>query len=305
MTKKPTIKIGTRGSKLALAQANMVKDLLIKFHPNITPEIVVIQTTGDKILEKNLNEIGGKGLFIKEIEEHLAEGKIDIAIHSMKDMPALIHETFEIPCVLKREDPRDAFLSNKCSDIKSLPQGAIVGTSSPRRAAQLLNIRPDLNIIPFRGNIHTRLEKLNNNLADATLLAMAGLIRCNIDSENIFPIDEDELLPAVAQGAIGVEIRKSDIDIKKLLAPLNHFETYTCVMAERVFLEAFEGSCRTPIGALAKIDGTNICIKFMIASLDGKIIHRTLRKGKIAESKELALNAAIELKEKSGDEFYR
>lgn len=305
MTKKQTIKIGTRGSKLALAQANMVSDLLIKFHPNIETEIVIIQTTGDKILEKNLNEIGGKGLFIKEIEEHLVEGEIDIAVHSMKDMPALMHDTFEIPCILKREDPRDAFLSNKCSNIKSLPQGATVGTSSPRRAAQLLNIRPDLNIIPFRGNIHTRLEKLNNNLADATLLAMAGLIRCNIDSDNIFPIEENEMLPAVAQGAIGVEIRKNDIDIKKLLAPLNHFETYACVMAERVFLEAFEGSCRTPIGALAKIDGTNISINFMIASLDGKIIHRTLRKGKIDDSMLLAADAASELKEKSGDEFYR
>jgi hydroxymethylbilane synthase len=304
MTNKTTIKIGTRGSKLALAQANMVSDLLLKFHPNIETEIVIIQTTGDKILEKNLNEIGGKGLFIKEIEEHLAEGKIDIAVHSMKDMPALIHDTFEIPCILKREDPRDAFLSNKCSNISDLPQGATVGTSSPRRSAQLLNIRPDLNIIPFRGNIHTRLEKLSNNIADATLLAMAGLIRCNINSDNIFPIDEDELLPAVAQGAIGVEIRKEDVEIKKLLAPLNHFETYTCVMAERVFLEAFEGSCKTPIGALAKINGTNISIKFMIASIDGKIIRRSLRKGKIADSKALAVDAASELKTKSGEGFF-
>lgn len=304
MSEELIVNIGTRGSKLALAQADIVEGLLKKHYPNIKTNIIKIKTTGDKILEKNLNEIGGKGLFIKEIEEHLMDGKVDIAVHSMKDMPALMHEAFEIPCILEREDARDALISKNVSKIVDLPQGATVGSSSPRRAAQILNVRPDINIVQFRGNIHTRLQKLEDGVVDATMLAMAGLIRGKIQSENIYPIDEQEMLPAVAQGAIGIQIRKGDSKFKELLEPLNHEVTYKCIMAERVFLEAFEGSCKTPIGALARIDEDNINIEFMIASLDGSKIYKTKRHGLISKASELAKDAALYLKEKAGEGFF-
>jgi len=304
MDEKLTINIGTRGSKLALAQADIVSNLLKEHHQGVKTNIIKIKTTGDKILEKNLNEIGGKGLFIKEIEEHLLDGRVDIAVHSMKDMPALMHDAFEIPCILEREDARDALISKKCSKISDLPQGAVVGSSSPRRAAQILSARPDINIVQFRGNIHTRLQKLEDNIVDATLLAMAGLIRGNIQSDIIYPIDDKEMLPAVAQGAIGIQIRKDDSKFKDVLAPLNHETTYKCIMAERVFLKEFEGSCKTPIGALARIDGDNIKIEFMIASLDGSKVYRTVRQGAVSESTELATDAASYLKYKAGDGFF-
>ncbi|PIR38753.1 MAG: hydroxymethylbilane synthase [Alphaproteobacteria bacterium CG11_big_fil_rev_8_21_14_0_20_39_49] len=297
------INIGTRGSKLALAQANIVQDLLREKYPDIRTNIITIKTTGDKILEKNLNEIGGKGLFIKEIEEHLIEGKVDIAVHSMKDMPAFIHEAFAIPCILKREDSRDAFISYGYKKISQLPDGAVVGSSSPRRVAQLLNARPDIKVVPFRGNIHTRLEKLRNKEVDATFLAMAGLIRAGIKGDNINPIDENEMLPAVAQGAIGIEIRKNEENIKEILSELNHRQTYECVMAERAFLEEFEGSCRTPIGASAKINSEEMSIKFMVASIDGTKLFKTERVCKINNALNASVDAAKELKLKAGNIF--
>ena len=297
------INIGTRGSKLALAQAHIVRDLLKEKYPDIITNIITIKTTGDKILEKNLNEIGGKGLFIKEIEEHLLEGKVDIAVHSMKDMPAFMHEEFEIPCILKREDPRDAFISLKYNSIRELTEGAVVGSSSPRRIAQLLNIRPDIKVVPFRGNIHTRLEKLKNNEVDATFLAMAGLIRSDIKNDMINPVSYEDMIPAVSQGAIGIEVRRENENVKSILSHLNHSETYTCVMAERVFLEEFEGSCKTPIGALAKIDGENISIEFMVASMDGTKVFRTKSDGKVQDYINISSYAAKELKSKAGNIF--
>ena len=297
------INIGTRGSKLALAQAYIVQGLLKENFPELTTNIVKIKTTGDKILEKNLNEIGGKGLFIKEIEEHLLDGKIDIAVHSMKDMPAFMHDAFEISCVLRREDPRDAFVSPKCNSIQDLPQGAVVGSSSPRRIAQLLSVRPDVKVVPFRGNIHTRLEKLKNEEVDATFLAMAGLIRSGIKDDIIKPVSYEDMIPAVAQGAIGIEVRKENDNLKNVLSKLNHKETYDCVMAERVFLEEFEGSCKTPIGALAKADGENMSIKFMVASLDGQRVFRTSREGKVIDYKDISIDAAKELKATAGNIF--
>jgi hydroxymethylbilane synthase len=295
MQKKQKIRIGTRGSKLALVQAHLVEELLHAAHTDIETEIITITTTGDKILEKNLNEIGGKGLFIKEIEEVLLAGNIDIAVHSMKDMPAIIPENMEIACVLKREDPRDALISKIATRITDLPQGAVVGTSSPRRAAQALNLRPDLKIVPFRGNIDTRLMKMHENQVDATFLAIAGINRCEINDKMITIIDEKDMLPAVAQGAIGIEICKNDA-LKTLLSPINDENSFICVAAERAFLEQFEGSCKTPIAALAKIEGNNLSINCLHASLDGAKILRTSRVGDVSEAAELGRDAAREIK---------
>lgn len=298
------IRIGTRGSKLALAQAHLVQKMLLEHYPNLITEIVTIKTTGDKILEKNLSEIGGKGLFIKEIEEQMIEGEIDIAVHSMKDIPAFVHDDLEIPCILEREDPSDAFISEKYSKIADLPEGAILGTSSPRRAAQALNKRPDLKVVPFRGNIHTRLEKLKKNEADATFLAIAGLKRSGMLSDIAHPIEFSEMLPAVSQGAIGIQTRKKDFSIKEIIAKLHHAETFTAITAERGFLIEFEGSCRTPIAALACIKGDKIELNCLICSLDGKKMFKTMRNGCINDDvAELGRDAAIELKQKTGPDF--
>lgn len=298
------IRIGTRGSKLALAQAYLVRDLLCQHHSSLTAEIVIIKTTGDTILDRNLNEIGGKGLFVKEIEEALLQGSIDIAVHSMKDVPAFLPDGLEIPCMLEREDPRDALVSYKTHTITDLPQGAVVGTSSPRRAAQALSLRPDLKIVPFRGNIHTRLQKLQNNEVDATFLAVAGLKRAEISGEMITPISLEQMLPAVAQGALGIEIRKNQPQLHALLTPLHHGETYTRVLCERAFLEAFEGSCRTPLGALAEIHGDTISAQFLIASMDGANVLRTTRQGLVSEAEALGHSAAEELKNQIDDDFF-
>ncbi|MCE3231925.1 MAG: porphobilinogen deaminase [Rickettsiaceae bacterium] len=298
------IRIGTRGSKLALAQAYLVENALLAAHKNLKTEIVTITTTGDKILDKNLNEIGGKGLFIKEIEEALLANSIDIAVHSMKDMTAFIADEFAIPCILKREDSRDVLISKKAKTIRDLPLNAVVGTSSPRRASQALNIRPDLKIVPFRGNIQTRIAKLQENEVDATFLAIAGIKRCNIHDDIINIIDENEMLPAVAQGAIGIEILKKRKDLEHLLLPLHDETTYNCVIAERAFLAEFEGSCKTPIAASAKINDNKITANFLIASMDGKQILRTSRQGKVTDAANLGKDAALELKAKTGNNFF-
>ncbi len=298
------IRIGTRGSKLALAQAHLVRDKILSLNKHLKAEIVEIKTTGDMILEKNLYEIGGKGLFIKEIEEKLLDNTIDIAVHSMKDMPAFYHEDLIINCILEREDARDALISQKAKTIMELPQGAIVGTSSPRRSSQALNLRPDLKIVPFRGNIHTRLEKLNSNAVDATFLAMAGLNRSGIKDKTIHPIATSVCLPAVAQGAIGIEILKSRKDLNELLAPMHHEKTGLCVSAERAFLKEFEGSCKTPIAALAVIDGNRLQLECLIASMDGQTILKTSRNGETKDADKLGKDAALELLAKAGKGFF-
>jgi len=298
------IRIGTRGSKLALAQSYMVEDLLKKHYPNIQIEIITIQTTGDKILEKNLYEIGGKGLFIKEIEEQLLSGDIDIAVHSMKDMPAEIHSDFDISCILKREDPRDALICEIASSVDKLPQGATVGTSSPRRASQALFTRPDLKIVPFRGNIQTRLKKLQEKQVDATFLAIAGINRCKISEKCIHTIDKNIMLPAVAQGAIGIETLTKRQDLQQLLLPLNDEITNTCVKTERAFLKEFEGSCKTPIAALATINNGQIAADFLIANMDGTIAHKTSRNGNLENAEEIGQDAAKELSLLAGEGFF-
>ncbi|MBT5072284.1 MAG: hydroxymethylbilane synthase [Kordiimonadaceae bacterium] len=266
--------IGTRGSKLALAQAYEVKALLIDAHDHLNDdniEINVMSTRGDRVLDRNLSEIGGKGLFTEEIELALEKGDIDIAVHSLKDMPTKLPAGLELACYLPREDVRDAFLSSKASSLGDLPQGAVVGTSSLRRKAQALALRPDLEIVNFRGNVQTRLQKLDDKVADATFLAMAGLNRLAINDDRINPVETADILPAVAQGAITIEIASHNNEMMTLLAPLNHKETELRVRAERHMLDILDGSCRTPIAGLATIDGDVMTLKGRVLDDDGNM----------------------------------
>ena len=293
------IRIGTRASKLALIQAEEVKRALLAAHAALDPAqliLVPMKTTGDKILDKNLYDVGGKGLFIKEIEEALLDKSVDIAVHSMKDMPAFLPDGLVVDCVLEREDPRDAFLSFSGDDIVSLPKNATVGTSAPRRIAQFLHLRPDVQIVTMRGNVDTRLQKLEQHLVDATILAVAGLKRCQISTDKYIVISEDDMLPAVAQGAIGIECRKDDEKILNLLSKINHPVSFAAITAERGFLEGLDASCKTPIAAYATITGEQVHLRCLIASLDGKKITKTERFGKIEDGYDLGLDSALQLK---------
>ncbi len=244
------LKIGTRGSPLALAQTRLFIARLLEKYPALETEIVTITTTGDKIQDRPLMEAGGKGLFTKEIEEALLEGKIDCAVHSMKDMPTQLPAGLCIPCLLPREDVRDAFFSPKAKTLDDLPQGAVVGTSSLRRQAILLARRPDLKIVTFRGNVGTRLKKLDEGAVDATLLAVAGLNRLGMGALVQTALEPDVMLPAVAQGAVGIEVRDNDMAAQNLLAAVHCPVTELRVTAERAFLAVMDGSCRTPLAAL-------------------------------------------------------
>ncbi|MCL4155202.1 UNVERIFIED_CONTAM: hypothetical protein GTU68_022472, partial [Idotea baltica] len=271
-----TLKIGTRGSKLALAQANEVKGLLIDAHDQLSEDdikIIVMSTRGDRVQDRNLSEIGGKGLFTEEIEQALYDGDIDIAVHSLKDMPTRLPTGLELVCYLEREDVRDAFLSSKSKTLNDLPKGAVVGTSSLRRKAQALALRPDLEIVNFRGNVQTRLKKLDDKVADATFLAMAGLNRLDITDPRVNPVNITDLLPAVAQGAITIEIASKNDKMRELLLPLNHQETELRVRAERTMLDILDGSCRTPIAGLATIDGNTMTLQGRVLTEDGLTDH--------------------------------
>jgi hydroxymethylbilane synthase len=303
---QPRLRIGTRGSALALAQAGEVQQRLMAAHgfAEASVEIVVIRTTGDRIQDRPLSEAGGKGLFTKEIEEALLEGTIDLAVHSMKDMPTALPEGLTIASFLPREDVRDAFISVKWPSIAALPQGSVVGSSSLRRQAQLCRLRPDLQLVNYRGNVETRLSKLADGVVDATLLAVAGLNRLGLADRITAAISEDELLPAVAQGAIGVECRFDDEDTSALLAPLNDAATALCVTAERAFLARLEGSCRTPIAGLGRLDGCVFSFRGEILTPDGSQSHATSRSGTPAAAVQLATDAAEELLAKAGPGFF-
>ena len=299
------VRIGTRGSPLALAQAHEVRDRLMAAsgRPQTAFAIVVIRTSGDRIQDRPLAEAGGKGLFTKEIEEALTAGDIDLAVHSMKDMPTALPTGLGIAAMLPREDVRDAFVSLAFAALVELPAGAKVGTSSLRRAAQIRRLRPDLAIVPFRGNVGTRLKKLGEGVADATLLAVAGLNRLGEASRITGAIETSVMLPAVAQGAIGIEIRDDDGPMRRLLAPLNDAATALTVAAERAFLARLEGSCRTPIAGLARlVDGT-LHFKGQILTPDGREAHETERQGRPEEALKLGEAAADELLRRAGPHF--
>jgi hydroxymethylbilane synthase len=291
------IRIGTRGSPLALAQAHEVRDRLNNAHGfrEGAVTIAVIKTTGDQVLDRPLSEIGGKGLFTKEIEEALLANEIDVAVHSMKDMQTALPEGLAIGAVLPREDPRDAFISLKHANLDAMPSGAVVGTSSLRRKSQLLSKRPDLRVVDFRGNVQTRLRKLNDGVADATFLALAGLKRLGLEQHVTAVMAINDMLPAVAQAAIGLEIRDGDQKTAALIAPLNDSRTALAVTAERAFLARLEGSCRTPIAGQATIDGDSLSFVGQVLSPDGKQQYDISRSGPANDAEAIGLAAADEV----------
>jgi hydroxymethylbilane synthase len=301
------LRIGTRGSPLALAQAHEARARLIAAHPALAApgaiEICVIKTTGDKVQDRPLSEIGGKGLFTKEIEEALLAGEIDLAIHSMKDVPTWLPDGLVIACLLPREDPRDVLIATAGNSIATLPRGAVVGSASLRRAAQVKALRPDLSIVPLRGNVETRIAKVQRGDATATLLALAGLKRLHKEDAATAILSTDEILPAVAQGAIGLETRVGDDRVNSLLAPLNHPETQVRVTAERACLAVLEGSCRTPIAAFAELAGDVLRLRALIALPDGTRVHRQEATAAASEAKELGEQIGRKLKDMAGPDF--
>jgi hydroxymethylbilane synthase len=266
-------------------------------------EIIKKTSAGDRIQDKALRDFGGKGLFTKEIEDALLDNEIDVAVHSMKDVATDLPPGLIIPCLLPREDVRDAFLSFKAKDLMDLPQGAIVGTSSLRRQAQVKRLRPDLEVITYRGNVQTRLHKLEEGVADATLLANAGLRRLGYEDKITSVIETTQMLPAVSQGAIGLQIRENDTQMTDLIAPLNDQPTFVCINMERAFLGRLDGNCRTPIAGLARLEGEKINFRGMILSPDGAEFHETERTDPVKEAEKLAIDAADELLDQVGADF--
>ncbi|ETA51097.1 hydroxymethylbilane synthase [Ponticoccus alexandrii] len=314
MTDLPSIdaplRIGTRGSPLALAQAYETRARLATAH-GLTEdafEIVVIKTTGDNRAmieaDRPLKEIGNKGLFTREIEEQLAAGDIDIAVHSMKDMPTEQPPGLVLDCYLPREDVRDAFISPAGGGIAGLPEGAVVGTSSLRRRAQLLHRRPDLTVVEFRGNLQTRLKKLEDGVAQATFLACAGLKRMGLTEVPATPIAPEDMLPAIAQGAIGIERRANDTRVAGMLAEIHDTPTAQRLAAERAFLAALDGSCETPIAGLAELDGDSLHLRGQVLRPDGSVAHAGARSGPIAEGAAMGRALAAELLERAGPGFF-
>ena len=300
------LRIGTRGSPLALAQAYETRARLAEAFdlPHEAFEIVVIKTTGDKVLDRPLKEIGGKGLFTREIEEDLLSGAIDIAVHSMKDMPVLQPEGLLLDCYLPREDVRDAFVSLEFDSLDALPAGTKVGSSSLRRRAQLTARRPDLEVVEFRGNVQTRMKKLEDGVAGATFLAQAGLNRLGMADVARSAISPEDMLPAVAQGAIGIERRANDPRTAEMLAAIHDRDTGTRLAAERAFLAGLDGSCETPIAGLAEIDGPMLRLRGEILRPDGSEVLSEDRSAPIAEAAKLGADMARDLRARAGEGFF-
>ena len=300
------LRIGTRGSALALAQAHETRARLMAAHglPTEAFRIEVIRTTGDRVLDRPLKEIGGKGLFTREIEEALMAGTIDIAVHSMKDMPTLQPEGLVIDCYLPREDVRDAFVSPLFGSISELPQGAVVGSSSLRRRAQLALRRPDLHLVEFRGNVQTRLKKLEDGVAVATFLAMAGLSRLGMLDVARGAVDPDEMLPAVAQGCIGVERRADDARSSAMLAAIADHDSALRMAAERAFLARLDGSCQTPIAGLAVLRGDRLHLRGEILRPDGSEVIAGEREGPARDGAAMGTDLANELRARAPADFF-
>ncbi len=291
------LRIATRKSKLALWQAEFVKAQLQKFHPKLEVELVTFTTQGDKILDTPLAKIGGKGLFVKELEVAMLDGRADIAVHSMKDVPMDFPEGLGLAVICEREDPTDAFVSNNYKRFEDLPQGAHVGTSSLRRQCQLLAARPDLKITSLRGNVQTRLGKLDNGDYDAIILASAGLIRLKLEERIAQAINDDISLPAGGQGAVGIECRMDDETTKALLAPLNHPDTAYRVLCERAMNKRLNGGCQVPIACYATLNGDELNLRGLVGSENGDEIIRTQVSGNVAQAEQLGIKAAENLLE--------
>jgi hydroxymethylbilane synthase len=296
------LRIGTRGSKLALTQTRQVAMQLEQLCPELAGNIslVPMQTTGDRLLDHPLYEVGGKGLFTKELEEALLAGTIDMAVHSMKDMPAHMPIGLEIAAILEREDPRDALLSSLADSLDALPSGTRLGTSSVRRRAQITSFRPDLVIEPLRGNVISRMEKLAAGTVQATILAVSGLKRLNIAADVYNIVPTTTMLPAVAQGALGIQCCAVREDVMAKARSLTHLPSEICVAAERAFLKVLDGSCRTPLAALATLAGEHLHLNCMIASPDGQHVFTTTRSGNAADAEMLGQEAGEELLRRGG-----
>jgi hydroxymethylbilane synthase len=300
------VRLGTRGSPLALAQAHEVRDRLsAALGPDAPPfEIIVIKTSGDRILDRPLAEVGGKGLFTKEIEEALLDGTIDLAVHSSKDMPTELPDGLVLGHFLPREDVRDVLIAPRHGTLAALPPGAVVGTASLRRQALVRRLRPDLEVITYRGNVQSRLRRLGEGAADATLLALAGLNRLAMADVATEVLDVGRFPPAVGQGAIGIETRAGDDRIAALLAAIHHAPTAAALATERAFLAALDGSCRTPIAGHATVDDTTVTISGMILTPDGATVHAGRLEGPVADGPELGRDLGLRLKALGGPGFF-
>ena len=306
------LRIGTRGSPLALAQAYETRKRLMAEFDELKEdgmiEICVLKTQGDMVLDKSLMELGGKGLFTKELDTALLGNEVDICVHSMKDVPTWLPDGTVLPCNLPREDTNDAFIykDGSVTTVEDLPDNSVIGTASLRRQAQLMAKNPTLKCVNFRGNVQTRLRKLDDGVVDATLLAIAGLKRMDMDGCATSVLDWDEMLPAVAQGAIGIQCRSDDERSLKYINALNHMDTHICVNCERAFLEALDGNCKTPIAGQARIidDGKNIEFRGLIAMPDGSEKFETKVTGPVSEAYDLGKSAGEELKERAGAKFF-
>ena len=298
-----TLKIATRQSPLALWQANYVKDRLQQQYPDLTIELVPMVTKGDVILDSPIAKIGGKGLFVKELEKALLNKEADIAVHSMKDVPMQFPEGLGLAVICKREDPRDAFVSNSYRTFAELPQGAVVGTSSLRRQCQLKALRPDLDIRSLRGNVGTRLSKLDNGDYDAIILASAGLIRLGLADRIASFIDVEQSLPAAGQGAVGIECRTDDAQVQALLAPLADAETTYCVLAERAMNNHLQGGCQVPIGGYAVLQQGQLYLRALVGDIDGSRIIRAEGKSAVENAEILGVQIAEQLLAQGADKI--
>ncbi|KPU81996.1 porphobilinogen deaminase [Psychromonas sp. PRT-SC03] len=297
------IRIATRHSPLAMWQANFVKNELLKLHPDLQVELLAMKTKGDKILDTPLAKVGGKGLFVKELEVAILDGRADIAVHSMKDVPVDFPEGLGLAVICEREDPRDAFVSNDFYNIASLPLGSVVGTSSLRRQCQLREQRPDLQVKDLRGNVNTRLAKLDAGEYDAIILASAGLIRLEMQKRIASYMSPEESLPAVGQGAVGIECRLDDIHTLALLKPLDHRETRFRVTAERAMNLALEGGCQVPIGSYCILVKDTLWLRGLVGSIDGTQIIRKEIRGNIEDAEKMGLILAQQLLDSGADKI--
>jgi len=301
------LRIGTRGSPMALRQTALVRDRLLAAHPDLAPagavEIVTIRTTGDRVQDRRLAEIGGKGLFTKEIEEALFAGSIDLAVHSLKDVETWLPDGLKIACVLARGDPRDAFLSTQTPSLAALPKGASIGTASLRRQAQLLRRRPDLTVVPIRGNVDTRLRKLDGGEVDAIVLALCGLERLGKAGQATEILSREVMLPAVGQGVLAIECRAGDDGLRRLLEPLHDPGSAACADAERAMLAALDGSCRTPIAGLAELEGDRLVLEGLLLKPDGSAEIRARCAGGIGDAETLGTELGNELRRRAGPGF--
>lgn len=300
-----TLRIATRKSPLALWQAEEVARQLKKYHPELGIELVTMTTQGDKILDTPLAKIGGKGLFVKELETGMLEGSADIAVHSMKDVPMRLPDGLHLAVIMEREDPTDAFVSNTLSSISDLPLNAKVGTCSLRRQTQLKEARPDIEILDLRGNVNTRLAKLDNGDYDAIILASAGLIRLGFEQRIAHSISTDISLPAIGQGAVGIECRSNDEEINALLAPLHHQETALRLAAERSLNLRLNGGCQVPIGGFAELEGGRIKLRGLIGFPDGSKIFRSEKESSHAKAETLGVEVAEDLLSQGGGEVLK